>query len=213
MSAITWQGCDCLVRPLMTGTVAWRASSMQIGVIEDADHDRVDVARQHARGVGDRLAAAELHLGAGQHDRLAAEFAHRDVERNARARRGPVEDHRQRLAGERPRRRTCRGWPSSPRRRRGCRAVRARAGRAGRGNGGPAPLSLAHAAVAFCRGTERALPRPRQAASSRRTASASSSSLTISGGSRRDDVVAGGNREQLVRRAPTRRSRAAGFSA
>ncbi len=38
-------------------------------VIEDADHDGVDIARQHARRVGDGLAAAELHLGAGQHDR------------------------------------------------------------------------------------------------------------------------------------------------
>ncbi len=70
-------------------------------VVEDADHDRIDIARQHARGVGDGLAAAELHLGAGQHDGLAAELAHGDVERDARARRGLVEDHRQRLAGER----------------------------------------------------------------------------------------------------------------
>ena len=73
-------------------------------VIERADHDGVDVARQHARGVGDGLAAAELHLLAGQHDRLAAELAHADVERHARARRRLVEDHRQRLAGERLRR-------------------------------------------------------------------------------------------------------------
>ena len=72
---------------------------------EDANDDRIDVARQHARGVGDRLAAAELHLGPGQHDRLAAELAHADVERDAGAGRGPVEDHRQRLAGERARRR------------------------------------------------------------------------------------------------------------
>ena len=34
-------------------------------VVENADHDGVDVARQHARGIGDGLAAAELHLGAG----------------------------------------------------------------------------------------------------------------------------------------------------
>ena len=70
-------------------------------VIEDADHDGVDIAREHARGVGDGLAAAELHLLAGEHDGVAAELAHRDVERDARARRRLVEDHRQRLAGER----------------------------------------------------------------------------------------------------------------
>ena len=68
---------------------------------EDSNDDRVDIARQHARGVGDGLAAPELHLGPGQHDRFAAELAHPDVERDAGAGRRPVEDHRQRLAGER----------------------------------------------------------------------------------------------------------------
>ena len=68
---------------------------------QDADDDRLDVARQHASGVGDGLAAAELHLRARQHDRLAAELAHGDVEGNPRARRGTVEDHRERLALER----------------------------------------------------------------------------------------------------------------
>ena len=85
----------------MTGMVACAAISTHVVLAEDADDDRVDVARQHARGVGDGLAAPELHLGAGQHDRLAAELAHSDVERDARAGRRPVEDHRQRLAGER----------------------------------------------------------------------------------------------------------------
>lgn len=71
-------------------------------VIEDADHDGVDIARQHACGVGDGLAAAELHLGTGEHDGLAAKLAHGDVERHAGAGRGALEDHRQRLAFERP---------------------------------------------------------------------------------------------------------------
>ena len=70
-------------------------------MVENADHDGVDIARQHARGIGDRLAAAELHFLPGEHDDVAAELAHRDIERHARARRGLVEDHRQRLAGER----------------------------------------------------------------------------------------------------------------
>ena len=61
-SAITWQGCESRVRPLITGTVAWLRKLDQRFVVEDADHDRVDIAREHARGVGDGLAAAELHL-------------------------------------------------------------------------------------------------------------------------------------------------------
>src|ERR1700722_11345635 len=70
-------------------------------VVEDADHDGVDIARQHARGVGDGLAAAKLHFRARQHDRFTAELAHADVERHPRAGRGFLEDHRQRLALER----------------------------------------------------------------------------------------------------------------
>ena len=70
-------------------------------VIERADHDGVDIARQHARGVGDGLAAAELHLVGREHHRLAAELAHRDLEGNAGAGRRPLEDHGERLAGQR----------------------------------------------------------------------------------------------------------------
>ena len=72
---------------------------------EDANDDRIHIAREHARGVGDGLAAAQLHLSPGQHDQLAAELAHADIERDAGAGRRPVEDHRQRLADERTRRR------------------------------------------------------------------------------------------------------------
>ena len=69
--------------------------------VERADHDGVDVTRQHARGVGQRLAAAELHFLGRQQNGVAAELAHGDLERDAGARRRPLEDHRQGLAGER----------------------------------------------------------------------------------------------------------------
>jgi hypothetical protein len=35
-------------------------------VIQRPDHDRIDVAREHARGIRDGLAAPELHVLAGQ---------------------------------------------------------------------------------------------------------------------------------------------------
>src|SRR5450631_3966546 len=70
-------------------------------VVENADHDGVDEARQHARGVGQRLAATELHFLRGQQNRLAAELTHGDVEGHAGAGRGLVENHGQRLAGQR----------------------------------------------------------------------------------------------------------------
>ena len=79
-------------------------------MVEGADDDAVDVARQHAGGVGDGLAAAELHLGAGQRDQLAAELPDADVERHPRPGRGLVEDHGDGLAGERL---SPRGCPSS----------------------------------------------------------------------------------------------------
>src|SRR5215470_277226 len=68
-------------------------------VIKRADHDGIDIARQHARRIGDGLAATELHLLASQHRGLATELAHRHVERNPRASRRLVEDHCQHLAG------------------------------------------------------------------------------------------------------------------
>jgi hypothetical protein len=43
----------------------------------------------------------ELGVGAAQHDRLAAELAHADLERHAGACRGLLEDHGERLAAQR----------------------------------------------------------------------------------------------------------------
>src|SRR5262252_9946633 len=70
-------------------------------MFEGTDHDAIDITREHARGVRDRLAAPELHLLTGQRDRLAAELAHRDIEGHARAGRRSIEDHGKRLTLER----------------------------------------------------------------------------------------------------------------
>jgi hypothetical protein len=70
-------------------------------VIQDPDHDDVDKARQHARSIGNGLAAAELHFGAGQHHNLATKLAHPDLERYPGAGRGLFENHRQRLVFQR----------------------------------------------------------------------------------------------------------------
>ena len=46
-----------------------------------ADHDRIDIARQHLRGVGDGLAAPELRVACRHHDDVAAELLHRRLRR------------------------------------------------------------------------------------------------------------------------------------
>ena len=62
---------------------------LDVGVVEGADHDAVDVAREHARGVADRLAAAELDVARRQEEGVPAE-----------------------LRGTRPRTRRGSGWSS-----------------------------------------------------------------------------------------------------
>ena len=74
---------------------------LDVLVRERADHDAVDVARQHARRVGDRLAAAELHVARREKERVSAELVGADLERDARARARLHEDHRERLSRER----------------------------------------------------------------------------------------------------------------
>src|ERR1700730_10594565 len=69
-------------------------------VIERADHDGINIARQHACRGGDRLSAAELHFLAGQHRGLAAKLAHCHIERHPGTGRRLVEDHCQHLTGD-----------------------------------------------------------------------------------------------------------------
>ena len=73
-----------------------------------AHADRGDVAREHERRVAQRLAARELQLVGAQHDGVAAELVDADLEGDARARRGLLEDQRdaapvQRARGQRRR--------------------------------------------------------------------------------------------------------------
>ena len=68
---------------------------------EHAGHDPVHVAGEHLGGVRHRFAALELDRVAAQEDRGAAQLVHADLERHARAGRGLLEDHGQRLALER----------------------------------------------------------------------------------------------------------------
>src|SRR6266550_891055 len=150
-------------------------------VLSRADHDAIDVAREHPRRIRDTFAATELHVVPGERDRLAAELAHGNVEGDPRAGRRPIEDHGQRAAGER-----AFGLAL---------ALELRLHGAARLDHG-APLGLgnlreveemahpmrAHPVASFWRAATCASARRSQARSMRRMPSATSSSLTISGG-------------------------------
>ena len=201
---MTWQGCELPRQPVDHRHRRVLRQLHQRRVVEDADHDRIDVARQDPRRVGDRLAAAELHLLAGEHDRLAAELAHRDVEGDARARRGLSKI----IASTRP---------SSGRvARRAARAFMRRAVVEDRAAASPRDRSArsrkcrwrAHrTASALTRRPSRRVSRERSAASSRSIASSISASSTISGGRRRTTLSPAVHDEQSLRRAPRPRAR------
>ncbi len=92
-SAMIWQGWVLSVRPLTTGIDAYFARSSQRLMRVGADHNRVRIAERTRAGVGDALAAAELQIVLVSSSGLAAELAHRDIERDARAGRRLLEDH------------------------------------------------------------------------------------------------------------------------
>jgi hypothetical protein len=71
----------------MTGTLECAAKRSTIVVIEGADHDHVDHAREHPRAVFDRFATAELGIARRQEHGVAAELGHAGLERDAGARR------------------------------------------------------------------------------------------------------------------------------
>src|SRR5262249_36733198 len=67
-----------------------------------ANHDRIDIARQYARRIGDGFAAPQLSIYGVEKDRVTAELARSHFEGYAGTRRGLFKNHRQGLAGERP---------------------------------------------------------------------------------------------------------------
>jgi len=69
-------------------------------VREGAGHDAVDVAREDPGSVGDRLAAPELDVAAGEEEGVAAHLHHADLEAHPGAGRGLLEDHPQALVSE-----------------------------------------------------------------------------------------------------------------
>jgi hypothetical protein len=70
------------------------------GTVVGADHDGIDVAREHLGRVGDRLAAPDLHVRVVERQRLAAELAHGHVEGDAGAGGGLLEDEHQDGVGD-----------------------------------------------------------------------------------------------------------------
>src|SRR5215210_7111969 len=71
-------------------------------VVEGTDHYGVYVAGEDAAGVRGGLALAHLYLLRAQREGVSAELVHPDLEGDAGAVGGFLEDHRERLAEERP---------------------------------------------------------------------------------------------------------------
>ena len=97
---------DSLAGVLLVGEGVDDGDRRGVGEVDErllrvgAGDDAVDVAAEHARDVGHRLALAEADFALAEIDRLAAELLHRDVEADVRPQRRLLEQERQRLAGE-----------------------------------------------------------------------------------------------------------------
>ena len=103
------------VSMLITGTLACSASSSTVSCGPVRTPIAWTIARQHERGVARRLAARELQLALAQHERVAAQLGHPDLERDARARGRPART-RARRCGRRARsRRPGRAFSSTAR--------------------------------------------------------------------------------------------------
>ena len=73
---------------------------VDLGLVEGADQERADEAREDERRVAVALAARELQIGGGQVQRHPAELGDPDLEADAGAGRRLVEDHPDRPAGQ-----------------------------------------------------------------------------------------------------------------
>jgi hypothetical protein len=86
--------------PVDDRDVRVRRQLVDVRLLEGPDHDAVEVARQDPRGVFDRLSASQLEVAGGQVEAAAAELRDPDLEADPRPRRGLLEDHPERAAGE-----------------------------------------------------------------------------------------------------------------
>ena len=75
--------------------------SLHLGVVKRPHHEAVDEARQHARGVGDSFAPAELDVAPAEKKRIAAQFVDADLEGDTGAGARLGKNHRPRLPRER----------------------------------------------------------------------------------------------------------------
>ena len=74
--------------------------SFHPGMVEGADHHRVDHLREHPGGVLDGLASAELGVRRADEQRMAAQLMHAHLERDPGAGGAQLEDHGQRPAAQ-----------------------------------------------------------------------------------------------------------------
>lgn len=88
-------------QPIDHGHVRELRELLDVLMREGADHDAVNVARQHARRVGDRLAAAELYVARREKERVPAKLVGAHFEGDTRSRGRFHEDHREGLPSER----------------------------------------------------------------------------------------------------------------
>ena len=99
-SARAWHGCALSVSPLITGIVAWRGELLDVVLREGADHQR---RRGSARARWRCPGASRRGRAGGRRPPGRArppELVDPDLERDARSRRGLLEDHPERAAGE-----------------------------------------------------------------------------------------------------------------
>ena len=80
---------------------------LHVRLFERADHDRVEIAREHARRILDGLSAPDLQIAVGEKERVTAKLVHSHFKGDARASAGLFKDHHQHLAAEGSVWRTC----------------------------------------------------------------------------------------------------------